>query len=84
MAPDRVETYAPGMAHRVVGYSEEEAVISDTRYLKEIDEGGPVNGPAPDLALHYRGLAPTAGLPQTTMAACPPHVALEPNRKAAA
>ena len=34
-------------AHRVVGYFEEEAVISYTLYLQEIDEGRSPNMPAP-------------------------------------
>ena len=34
-------------AHRVVGYFEEEAVVSYTLYLKEIDEGRAPNVPAP-------------------------------------
>ena len=40
-------------AHRVVGYFEEEAVISYGLYLKEIDEGRTPNLPAPAVALHY-------------------------------
>jgi ubiquinol oxidase len=40
-------------AHRVVGYFEEEAVISYTMYLKEIDEGRSANVPAPAIAKHY-------------------------------
>jgi ubiquinol oxidase len=40
-------------AHRVVGYFEEEAVISYTMYLKEIDEGRSPNVPAPAIAKHY-------------------------------
>jgi len=40
-------------AHRVVGYFEEEAVISYTLYLKEIDEGRSPNVPAPPIAIHY-------------------------------
>ena len=40
-------------AHRVVGYFEEEAVISYTFYLKEIDEGRSPNVPAPAIAIHY-------------------------------
>jgi len=40
-------------AHRVVGYFEEEAVISYSLYLKEIDEGRTPNVPAPAIALHY-------------------------------
>ena len=40
-------------AHRVVGYFEEEAVLSYTLYLKEIDEGRSPNVPAPAIAQHY-------------------------------
>ena len=40
-------------AHRVVGYFEEEAVISYTLYLQEIDEGRSPNVPAPKIAKHY-------------------------------
>jgi ubiquinol oxidase len=40
-------------AHRVVGYFEEEAVISYTHYLAEIDEGRSPNLPAPEIARHY-------------------------------
>jgi ubiquinol oxidase len=40
-------------AHRVVGYFEEEAVISYTHYLAEIDEGRSENVAAPDIALRY-------------------------------
>jgi len=37
-------------AHRVVGYFEEEAVISYTHYLAEIDEGRSKNVAAPEIA----------------------------------
>jgi ubiquinol oxidase len=40
-------------AHRVVGYFEEEAVISYTLYLQEIDEGRSPNVPAPEIAKYY-------------------------------
>ena len=40
-------------AHRVVGYFEEEAVISYTLYLKELDEGRSPNVAAPAIARHY-------------------------------
>jgi len=40
-------------AHRVVGYFEEEAVVSYTLYLKEIDEGRSPNVAAPAIAKHY-------------------------------
>ncbi|MGN6268450.1 MAG: alternative oxidase [Sphingomonas sp.] len=99
-------------AHRVVGYFEEEAVISYTHYLAEIDEGRSANVPAPEIAKRYWGLPDDATLrdvvlvvradeahhrdvnhgfanelarlPTGTIAACPPHVALEPIWKKAA
>lgn len=40
-------------AHRLVGYFEEEAVISYTQYLAELDAGRSPNGPAPDIAKRY-------------------------------
>jgi ubiquinol oxidase len=49
-------------AHRVVGYFEEEAVISYTHYLAEIDEGRSPNVPAPDIARRYWGLPADATL----------------------
>ena len=49
-------------AHRVVGYFEEEAVISYTLYLKEIDEGRSPNIMAPDIAKHYWKLPADATL----------------------
>lgn len=49
-------------AHRVVGYFEEEAVISYTLYLKEIDEGRSPNVPAPAIARHYWKMAENATL----------------------
>ena len=103
---------SPKTAHRVVGYFEEEAVISYTHYLAEIDEGRSENVPAPQIAKDYWGLPDTAtlrdvvlvvradeahhrdvnhgfanelvGLPQTTVAPCPPHVELQPTWKTAA
>jgi ubiquinol oxidase len=103
---------APKTAHRLVGYFEEEAVISYTHYLAEIDEGRSPNVAAPDIAIRYWGLPASAtlrdvvevvradeahhrdvnhgfandlaGLPQGTVAPCPPHVELKPNWKVAA
>ena len=49
-------------AHRVVGYFEEEAVISYTHYLAEIDEGRSANVPAPEIAKKYWGLPDDATL----------------------
>ena len=43
-------------AHRLVGYFEEEAVLSYTLYLGEIDEGRHPNPPAPPVALRYWNL----------------------------
>jgi ubiquinol oxidase len=49
-------------AHRVVGYFEEEAVISYTHYLAEIDEGRSENVAAPQIALTYWNLPADARL----------------------
>ncbi len=49
-------------AHRFVGYLEEEAVVSYTHYLQELDEGRIENVPAPDIAINYWGLASDARL----------------------
>ena len=54
--------FAPRAAHRVVGYLEEEAVVSYTQYLAEIDAGRVANVPAPALALDYWHLPPGATL----------------------
>ncbi len=54
--------FAPRTAHRVVGYFEEEAVISYTQYLKEVDAGTHENVPAPQIAIDYWQLAPDATL----------------------
>lgn len=55
-------------AHRVVGYFEEEAVISYTLYLKELDEGRSPNGPAPAIARHYWQLPDDATLRDVVLA----------------
>ncbi len=49
-------------AHRLVGYFEEEAVISYTFYLAEIDEGRTPNVPAPAIAIRYWNLPANATL----------------------
>ena len=54
--------FAPRTAHRVVGYFEEEAVISYTQYLKEVDAGRHENIPAPQIAIDYWQLADDARL----------------------
>ena len=49
-------------AHRLVGYFEEEAVLSYTLYLKEIDAGRSPNVPAPAIAKRYWKLSAAATL----------------------
>lgn len=49
-------------AHRIVGYFEEEAVISYTHYLAEIDAGRSRNVPAPAIARRYWNLPDNASL----------------------
>ncbi len=49
-------------AHRLVGYFEEEAVLSYTRYLEQIDAGVLPNVAAPDIAKRYWNLAADASL----------------------
>ena len=49
-------------AHRVVGYFEEEAVLSYTLYLAELDAGRSPNVAAPAIAKHYWKLAADATL----------------------
>ena len=48
--------FFPKIAHRMVGYFEEQAVISYTQYLEEIDSGLIENTPAPTTAIEYYGL----------------------------
>ena len=49
-------------AHRVVGYFEEEAVISYSHFLEEIDAGRHENVPAPQVAIDYWNLEAGARL----------------------
>jgi ubiquinol oxidase len=49
-------------AHRLVGYFEEEAVLSYTLYLDEVESGRMPNPPAPAIARHYWKLADGARL----------------------
>jgi len=53
---------APGVAHRVVGYLEEEAVLSYTQYLEQIDAGKVENVAAPQIAKTYWNLPDDARL----------------------
>jgi len=54
--------FAPRTAHRIVGYLEEEAVVSYTQYLADIDAGGQDNVPAPQIAIDYWDLPQDARL----------------------
>ena len=60
--------FAPRTAHRVVGYFEEEAVISYTQYLEEIDAGRHENIPAPQIAIDYWQLPADATLRDVVIA----------------
>ena len=53
---------SPRTAHRIVGYFEEEAVMSYSFYLAEIDEGRAENVTAPAIARHYWKLPADATL----------------------
>jgi ubiquinol oxidase len=53
---------SPRTAHRVVGYFEEEAIISYTEYLNHVDKGIHPNVPAPQIAIDYWKLPPNARL----------------------
>ena len=55
-------------AHRVVGYFEEEAVLSYTLYLEEIDAGRAHNVAAPAIARHYWKLVHDARLRDVVLA----------------
>jgi ubiquinol oxidase len=54
--------FAPKTAHRVVGYLEEEAVVSYTGYLAQVESGAVTNVAAPHLAIEYWKLGPDARL----------------------
>lgn len=54
--------FAPRTAHRIVGYLEEEAVVSYTQYLAQIDAGEVENVPAPQIAIDYWHLPADARL----------------------
>ena len=60
--------FAPRTAHRVVGYFEEEAVISYTAYLAEVESGRHENVPAPQLAIDYWQLPANARLREVIIA----------------
>ncbi|XP_078445935.1 ubiquinol oxidase 2, mitochondrial-like [Wolffia australiana] len=53
---------SPRVAHRLVGYLEEEAIHSYTEFLKELDAGRIENVPAPAIAIDYWRLPANATL----------------------
>jgi len=53
---------SPKLAHRVVGYLEEEAIHSYTEYLKDLNDGKIENVPAPAIAIDYWKLPKDATL----------------------
>ena len=60
--------FFPQCAHRMVGYFEEQACISYTEYLKEIDEGRTENIKAPKIAIDYYNLDKKATLRDVVIA----------------
>jgi ubiquinol oxidase len=60
--------FMPRAAHRFVGYLEEEAVVSYTQYLDDIDRGASPNVPAPQFAIDYWKLSADARLREVVIA----------------
>lgn len=60
--------FSSKLAHRFVGYLEEEAVLSYTHYLEELDAGRIANCSAPDIAKQYWKLADDATLRDVILA----------------
>jgi ubiquinol oxidase len=60
--------FFPQCAHRMVAYFEEQACISYTEYLKEIDEGRTENIKAPKIAIDYYNLPKDAKLRDVVIA----------------
>ena len=54
--------FFPKTAHRMIGYFENQAVVSYTQYLEEIDSGRVENIPAPKIAIDYYKLPSDATL----------------------
>lgn len=58
----------PKVAHRMVGYFEEQAVVSYTQYLEQIDSGKVDNIAAPQIAIEYYNLSADAKLRDVVIA----------------
>jgi len=59
---------SPALAHKFVGYLEEEAVLQYTLFLEAIDKGAIPNIPAPQIALKYWNLKPDSLLRDVVLA----------------
>jgi ubiquinol oxidase len=59
---------SPRTAHRFVGYLEEEAIVSYTQYLEQIDKGHIENVPAPQMAIEYWQMSKDARLRDVVIA----------------
>ena len=53
---------SPRTCHRIVGYFEEQAVVSYTEYLEEVEQGRVENVKAPEIAINYWNLSTDARL----------------------
>ena len=60
--------FFPKTSHRMIGYFEEEAVMSYSEYLAEIDSGKILNRPAPQIAIDYWDLGSDASLRDVVIA----------------
>jgi ubiquinol oxidase len=60
--------FFPRTAHRMIGYFEEQAVVSYTQYLEQIDSGAVENIPAPKIAVDYYQLPDDATLRDVVIA----------------
>ncbi len=60
--------FFPKTAHRMIGYFENQAVVSYTQYLNEIDSGRVENIPAPKIAIDYYQLPADAKLRDVVIA----------------
>lgn len=60
--------FFPKTAHRMVGYFEDQAVVSYTQYLDRIDKGAIENIAAPEIAINYYGLSKDATLRDVVIA----------------
>lgn len=60
--------FFPRVAHRMIGYFENQAVVSYTQYLEEIDAGRVENIAAPKIAIDYYQLSTNATLRDVVIA----------------